>query len=147
MITTTVVLPHEAPVITAFGDTITLHLTGAQTGGAYVMFTSITHPGGGPPPHIHADQDEWFLVQEGAAEFFKDGKWHAVPAGGSVFVPRGTVHTFRNAGTGPLKQLIQLSPAGFETFFGRCAEEFSNPAGPDMKRVLEISADHGITFI
>jgi hypothetical protein len=42
--------------------------------------------------------------------------------------------------------LITTAPSGFETFFTRCATEFANPAGPDMQRIMEISAEHGIHF-
>jgi quercetin dioxygenase-like cupin family protein len=60
-----VVLPQQTPVFTAFGDSAAFHLTGAQTQGRCVLFTSIVAPGAGPPPHRHANEDEWFLVLEG----------------------------------------------------------------------------------
>ena len=142
-----VVLPSEGKVIHAFGDEVIIHLSGAETGGRYTMFTDITPPGGGPPPHYHLNEDEWFLVLEGRAEFFKDNAWVEVPTGTAVFMPRGVVHSFRNAGTTPLKQLIQTAPSGFEVFFARCSEEFKRPGGPDMKRIVEISAEHGIHYV
>jgi quercetin dioxygenase-like cupin family protein len=144
--TPVVVLPREAPVFEAFGDRAVFHLTGAQTGGRYTMFSSETAPGCGPPPHWHEKDDEWFLVVEGQAEFFKDGEWTAVPVGSAVFVPHGTVHAFRNVGETPLKQIIHVSPSGFETFFERCAVEFRCEGGPDMAAVMGIAAEHGIHF-
>ena len=110
------------------------------------MFTDITPPGGGPPPHYHVHDDEWFHVLEGRAAFFKDGEWTEVPPGTSVFIPKGTVHAFKNVGEAPLKQLITISPSGFETFFARSAEEFAKEGGPDMKRLTEIAGEHGIMF-
>lgn len=141
-----IVLPDMAQKVSAFGDDITFHLTGRDTGGKYTLFSSVTQPGGGPPPHRHGNEDELFLVMEGRASFFYDGKWTEVPAGTSVFMPRNSLHTFKNTGETPLKLLVQTSPSGFETFFTRCAEEFNQPKGPDMKRILEISAEHGISF-
>jgi oxalate decarboxylase/phosphoglucose isomerase-like protein (cupin superfamily) len=38
-------------------------------------------------------------------------------AGSFVLIPRGTVHTFWNAGSTPAKLLVIFSPAGFEQFF------------------------------
>ncbi len=144
--TPVVVLAGEAPVIEAFGDRAVFHLTGGQTGGRCTMFSSETAPGCGPPPHWHEKDDEWFLVVEGQAEFFKEGVWTAVPVGSAVYVPHGTVHAFRNAGETPLKQIIHLSPSGFEVFFERCAEEFNRESGPDMGRIATIAAEHGIHF-
>ena len=139
--------PNEARVLRAFGEEVTIYLGGAETGGQFTSFVEITPPGGGPPPHYHKNEDEWFFPLEGRVEFLLDGTWNEVPMATSVFVPRGTVHTFRNPGELPLKMLIHTSPAGFETFFERCAEEFAKPGPPDMDRIVGISAEHGIHFV
>jgi len=138
--------PTAGRLIRAFGDEITVHLGAAETGGRYTLFTCVTPPGGGPPPHFHADEDEWFLVLEGRAEFLKDGAWIEAPVGSVVYSPRGVVHTYRNRGDGPLRMLVQTSPAGFETFFSRCAEVFARPSPPDMAHLVAIAAEHGIHF-
>lgn len=142
-----VVLPGSAKVLRAFGDEVTVHLGGDQTGGRFTMFTDVTPPGGGPPPHFHQNEDEWFYPQEGRVEFLRDGVWTEVPMGTAVFMPRGTVHSFRNPGDKPLKMLIHTAPSGFEVFFARCAEEFAKPGPPDMKRLVEIAGEHGIHFV
>ena len=142
-----IVQPDQCRVVEAFGDEVTFLLTGAETGGRFTMFLSVTPPGMGPPPHLHVGDDEWFHVLEGRAAFFKDGGWIEVPPGTSVFIPHGTVHTFRNAGDTPLKQLVHASPSGFETFFTRCAEQFKQEGGPDMGRIMEIADEHGIRFV
>ncbi|MDX1688356.1 MAG: hypothetical protein R3248_10265 [Candidatus Promineifilaceae bacterium] len=46
-----------------------------------------------------------------------------------------------------MKMLTHTAPAGFEIFFERCAEEFTKPGPPDMERIIEISAEHGIYFV
>jgi mannose-6-phosphate isomerase-like protein (cupin superfamily) len=139
--------PHEAPPLRAFGDEIYVHLGGAETGGQYTAFTDITPPGSGPPPHYHENEDEWFFPLEGRVEFFLDGSWQEVPVQSVVFIPRGMVHTFRNCGDRPLTMLIHTAPSGFEIFFKRCAEEFAKPGPPDMGRIVEIGAEHGIHFV
>ena len=142
-----IILPGEAKSLHAFGDEIFFHLGGAETGGQYTVFTDVTPPGGGPPPHYHENEDEWFFPLEGRVEFFLEGAWREVPLQSLVFIPRGTVHTFRNCGETPLKMLIHTAPAGFEIFFRRCATEFARSGPPDMQRIVEISAEHGIYFV
>ncbi len=110
------------------------------------MCTSEVAPGTGPPPHWHEKEDEWFLVLDGRAEFFKDGTWTEVPPGTAVFIPRGTVHAFRNPGDTPLKQVIHTAPSGFETFFSRVAVAFNAERGPDMEAIARISAEHGVHY-
>jgi mannose-6-phosphate isomerase-like protein (cupin superfamily) len=141
------VRPEEGRVLRAFGEEVTVYLGGAETEGRFTSFVEVTPPSGGPPPHYHEAEEEWFFPLEGRVEFFLDGTWEEVPLGTVVFVPRGTVHTFRNCGDGPLKMLIHTSPAGFETFFERCAQEFAKPDPPDMDRIVQISAEHGIHFV
>lgn len=145
--TLALVLPNEAKVLRAFGDEIHFHLGGADTSGQYTVFTSVTPPGGGPPPHYHNNEDEWFIPLEGQAEFLLNGSWQKVPLSSVVFLPRGTVHTFRNCGDSPLRMLTHTAPSGFEIFFERCATEFTKPGPPDMARILEVSAEHGIHFV
>lgn len=143
----TIAKAEECKVLNAFGDEMTVLLSGADTGGNIAMCLSVTPPESGPPPHYHLNEDEWFLPLEGEVEFLVDGEWKAVAPGNAVYIPRGTVHTFRNSGSEPLKMLIQTTPAGFEAFFERCAREFAKPGPPDMARIVEISAEHGIHYI
>ena len=138
---------NHGAIYKAFGDEIRLLISGAESGGKFTLFVDTTPPGGGPPLHYHENEDECFYVLEGKAEFYKDSQWIAASAGSSAFMPKGCVHTFRNCGDVALKLLVHASPAGFEIFFSRCAEEFKNPNGPDMQRIMQISAEHGINFV
>lgn len=136
----------EARVFRAFGDEMVLHLGADDTGGKFSMWTNITPPGGGPPPHYHDHEEEWFWPLSGPAEFLKDGNWFQVPARTAVFMPRGSVHAFRNPTTEPMEMLIQTMPGGFDRFFAECAAEFSNDGPPDMGRIIAISKNYGIHY-
>jgi len=144
---TLIASPKADQVLHAFGDQVSILLGGAETAGKFTLFLDVTPPGSGPPPHYHENEDEMFYPLEGQVEFFINGAWQEVAVGTAVFVPRGTVHTFRNSGDVPLKMLIQTNPSGFEIFFDRCAKEFAKPGTPDMERIVEISAEHGIHYI
>jgi quercetin dioxygenase-like cupin family protein len=142
-----VVPSSQRQILRAFGEEVHLRLTGEQTGGRQTLWTEITPPGGGPPPHYHSNADETFYVIEGHVSFFKDGQWQEVTPGSAAYMPRGVVHTFRNVGQTPLRMLVSTSPSGFETFFAKCAEEFAKSGSPDMERIMAISAEHGIHFV
>ena len=111
------------------------------------MWTEITPPGGGPPPHYHLNEDETFHVIEGRVAFLLNGDWNEVGSGGTAFMPRGIVHTFKNVGDQPSRMLNMTTPSGFEKFFARCADEFAKPGEPDMSRIVEIGVEHGIHFV
>lgn len=137
----------EGKILRAFGEEITILLDSEQTGGRLTMWLETTPPGGGPPPHFHINDDETFHVLEGRVAFFQKSKWHEVGPGGSAFVPRGEVHTFKNVGEADSRMIISTSPAGFDVFFTGCAEEWAKEGGPDMERVFQIATEHGIHFI
>ena len=137
----------EDRVLRAFGEEVHLYFTGAETGGRFTQWLEITQPGSGPPPHYHENEDEWFHVLEGRVSFFRDGTWEEAGPGARVWAPKGTVHAFKNIGDTPSRMLLTTMPAGFEIFFAKCADEFAKPEGPDMPRVLAISAAHGIHFV
>jgi len=143
----TIIGKSEGRVLRAFGDDVIIHLDGEQTGGKLTMWTGTMPPGGGPPPHYHLNEDETFHVIEGRVAFFANGEWREVGPGGTAFMPRGAVHTFKNVGDQPSRVLIMTTPSGFEKFFARCAEEFAKAGGPDMARIVQIGAEHGIHFI
>jgi quercetin dioxygenase-like cupin family protein len=142
-----IVAPGEGKVLHAFGEEVTILLDGEQTGGRLTLWLETTPPGGGPPLHFHINDDETFHVLEGRVAIFQNSQWHELGPGGSAFVPRGQVHTFKNVGEENSRMILSTIPAGFEHFFTRCAEEWAKEDGPDMERVFEIAAEHGIHFI
>lgn len=145
--TAIIVEPGRGRVLHAFGEEVTILLDSEQTGGRLTMWLESTPPDGGPPPHFHINDDETFHVLEGQVAFFQNSAWHEVGPGGSAFVPRGQLHTFKNVGEENSRMLLSTAPAGFDVFFTRCAEEWAKPGGPDMARVFEIAAEHGIHFV
>ncbi len=143
-----IVVPKtDGRVLRAFDEEVTILLDSEQTGGRQTLWEEVTPPGGGPPLHFHINDDETFHVVEGRVSIFFEGEWHEIGPGGSAFVPRGQVHTFKNVGESPSRMLLSTAPAGFELFFGRCAQEWARGGGPDMARVFGIAAEHGIHFV
>ncbi len=130
-----------------FGEEIIIQLDGTQTGGRVTLFVEITPPGGGPPPHSIADADEWLFVLEGRMQFFANGKWTDAPPGTAFFAPKGSVHTFKNAGQTPSRMVVHTSPSGIEKFFAEAHAEFAKPGGPDMNAAMAIVAKHGLRFV
>lgn len=142
-----IVQPGTGKDLHAFGNVASVILPGEQTGGTLAVMFEITPPGGGPPPHVHGNEDELFLVVEGRIRYFVEGRWTEVGVGGAVYLPRGIVHCYRNVGTTPSRHWILTTPAGFEKFFARCAEEFAKAGGPDMNRIVKISREYGIEYV
>lgn len=94
-----------------FGLKAALTTPSEAADGAYVEMDVTAEPGSETLIHYHPEQEETYLVLEGTLEIFRDGQWHAVPAGESLKVPQGAVHGFRNASEGPARFLNVHRPA------------------------------------
>ncbi len=135
------------------GNLIHFKASGRETGNAYSLVDVTTAPGAGTPPHTQSGDDEAFLVLEGTYEFMHAGKTIAGTPGTYLFIPRGDLHAFRNAGSAPARMLIINSPGGLhEKFFAEAGDPVEDGAGfppasePDMPRLLAASARYGIAY-
>ena len=73
----------------------------------------------GPPPHLHRHVEEWEVIA-GTLDARVGGERRTLPAGGTLSIPPGTAHTFRNAGDQPVRVLDRHRPAErFEEFVRR----------------------------
>ena len=132
------------------GDLYEFKAVSGDTGGAFATWETTATPGlPGPPPHIHHREDETFYVLEGEVELTVDGSPVRAAAGTFVNIPRGSLHTFRNAGTEPARLLVSVVPGGFEGFFEEVGEPATDPgpppsAPPDVEKVMAVAPKYGL---
>ncbi len=99
------------------GD-LTFKVTTADSGGALLVCEIAHHAKGGPPRHIHHNQDEWFLVIEGEYIIEIGGEPFRLMSGDSAFGPRGVPHGWAHVGDGSGRIAFVAAPAGrLEEFF------------------------------
>lgn len=142
-----VVRATEGRVITALTDTVVFKLGGEETGGAMAVGLVVVAPGGGPPPHVHAAEDELFLVLEGRFSVWTDGTTAEVGPGDAVFLPRGVPHTYCNVGSTPGRFWVVANPSGFEHFYEAFSQVCARDGGPDPAEAVAVAAEHGITLL
>ena len=135
------------------GDTMTLMATAARTGGSLTLLENLTAPGGGPPPHVHTREDEFFYVLDGTFEIRIGDDVHALGPGGFAFVPRGTAHNFRNTADTASRILVGFSPGGMDGFLrdsGRPAVD-DGPAPPldddEIARTTAAARRYGVRVL
>lgn len=101
-----------APAYWSQGILWSVLATGEQTGGAYSVIEELCPKASGAPPHTH-EQDEAFYIVEGEATFLLGDRQETARTGSFVWVPRGTVHSFR-VDSETCRLLNIYTPAGFE---------------------------------
>jgi len=86
-------------------------LSAKDTGGDLCIYDTARTGRGGPPMHVHRDQDEWFFVREGRYVFRIGDETFRLGPGDSLLAPRKIPHAFASLSeTSSL--LVAFQPAG-----------------------------------
>jgi mannose-6-phosphate isomerase-like protein (cupin superfamily) len=130
------------------GSIYTFKARGRETGGAYAIVEAKVFAGQGPPPHIHHAEDECFFVLEGEFSFLYETQTIHGGPGTFLRVPRGVLHTFKNAGENPGRVLLIVSPAGLDEFWERVGLHVADPTTPPtpepgaMERIMALAPQY-----
>lgn len=98
------------------GRPLVVAATGEETGDSFGVVEEVVGPGDGPPLPVHETADELAYVLAGEFTWKIGALRRRCGVGAVAFVPRGTVHTWQNTGSGPGRMLFVFAPAGFERF-------------------------------
>ena len=130
----------------AFGDvTILVRVSAEVSGGSFTLLEEVP-PLADTPLHVHRNEDELFYVLEGEHIFRVGEEEHRVGPGGLVFAPRGVPHSQRRVAPGQGRELVLVTPGGFEGFFRElAAAQAAGSLGPDAYAAA--SERFGVTWL
>ena len=127
-----------------------------QTGGAYSLFEVTVGTGGGEGPHIQHREDECFYVVEGRFGFVVEGEQIEASPGSLIYVPKGVLHAFENAGETTGRMLVSQTPGGaYERFIeevgslavGRGVHPDTEATTKDAQRLAAVGALYGVELV
>lgn len=129
------------------GSLLHWHVLSDETGGTFALGEALVRPGGEPPLHVHAREDETFYVLEGEVTFQRGHERIDARPGDAVLMPRGVQHGF--AVHSPTARLLQaFTPGGLERAFR--ALSAPAPTGPpnpeDIEAMTAEFAGYGVEF-
>jgi quercetin dioxygenase-like cupin family protein len=125
---------------------VRIHISGAETDGAFALLEAAGPPGDQPPLHVHHHDDEGFYVLEGEITLWVGDEQHVLRAGESVLAPRGVPHTVR-VGDRDARWLVTSTPAGFEAFVRAVGSTEPQAALPSPDELARVAAEHGIEIL
>jgi quercetin dioxygenase-like cupin family protein len=132
---------HEKPGLMIWGRIpLATKVSTAETGGLFYSFEHREMAKGGPPRHVHHEQDEWFYVIKGRYVFEVGDDRFELKAGDSLFAPRGIPHAWACVSDEPGTVLTTVSPAGtFERFILETTEHAGLPSPEEIAKAFEAS--------
>jgi quercetin dioxygenase-like cupin family protein len=122
-----------------------VHLTSADTGGAFCLLVDEPPPGWSLPAHLHRGVAETIHIVAG--DFWMDiaGKRQTLGAGDTVHIPADAVHAGGAIGASGGRRIVMFSPGGMERFFLE-AGRTSTEAELDPAEALAAARRHGWEF-
>jgi quercetin dioxygenase-like cupin family protein len=128
------------------GGVHTWKATGAETGGAFLLFEDVMARGKTTPLHTHPQVDETLYMLEGEILLHMDGEERRVGSGGVAMAPRGVPHAFLV--TSEIARILFLETPGSSEAFYRGASEpatsaLEASAPVDFGRVRASAERHG----
>ncbi len=136
---------------------VTRKVGSEQTGGAYSLFEVTVGSGGGEGPHVQHREDECFYVLEGRFGFVVEGERIEAGPGSLVYVPKGVLHAFENAGETTGRMLVSQTPGGaYERFIEEVGPpattegipaQTGEPMGDDIRRLAAVGAMYGVEMV
>lgn len=98
-----------------------------DTNGDLTVFEYTGNEKGGPPLHVHPNQDEIFFIVQGEYLFQVGEDKHNLKAGDTIFLPRTIPHAFAQL-TDKGKMFFLFQPSGkMEDFFRAIGNQASTP--------------------
>ncbi len=130
------------------GRLFTTKVAAERIGWTYSLFKVEVGTGGGEAPHVQHREDEYIYVIDGRFGFLVEGVASEAGPGTHLYVPKGALHAYENAGEGTGRLLVVHTPGGSqESFLAAAGEPTTGPAdrpGQNHRGFALLAAEHGI---
>lgn len=126
-------------------NVLDIKISGKDTEDDLAVFeqTGLT-PKGGPPLHIHPNQDEWFYVVEGEYLFQVGENKFSMKPGDTIFLPRKVQHAFIQLSEKG-KMIVSYLPAGKMEDFFAVTDSWTSP--PTKEEIAKVFAEHDMQVV
>jgi quercetin dioxygenase-like cupin family protein len=126
-------------------NTLDIKISAKDTDGDLAVFVQTGKtPFGGPPLHIHPNQDEWFFVLEGEYLFQVGNDKYNLKTGDTIFLPRNVQHAFIQL-TENAKTIVSYLPAGKMENFFKITDSWNTP--PAKEEIIKAFEDNEMTVV
>jgi len=131
----------------ARGSVMLFKALAEQDDGDLSLMERTLPPGGRrPPAHRHTNCSEAYFVLDGLVAVIVEGEELTVGPEGFVLVPRGTAHTFGNAGEAEARLLVIHAPA-MDAYFAGLHDLWNRDEAPSPAEERALMARFGMEVV
>jgi mannose-6-phosphate isomerase-like protein (cupin superfamily) len=130
---------------TSWGEQARPRLRAAETEGRLAVLFYRAPAGFGPPRHLHRQDDEILLIEQGAIALWTPHECRTAGPGDVVMLPKVMPHTWRAYGDDPIRFQVTVTPGEFETFFERIVER--NLTLADQAELVQVASAAGMDIV
>jgi quercetin dioxygenase-like cupin family protein len=128
------------------GRDLIFKVTGEDNGGAFDYFVVEVSPHGGPPLHVHHEQEETLHVLTGRFKVRIGDEESVLERGGFAYMPSGLPHAFLNLTDDPGEVIVVYTPGGGHKFYEELGP-LTRDGTPDRETVAAVFAKYGMTLL
>lgn len=128
------------------GRDLIFKVTGEDTGGAFDYFIVEVAPHGGPPLHVHHNQEETIHVVKGHFKIRIGDAIVYCKEGGFAYLPSKIPHAFLNLTDEQGEIIVVYTPGGGHKFYEELGPLTRN-GSPDQKVVAQLFAKYKMTLL
>ena len=128
------------------GRDLIFKVTGEDTGGAFDSFVVEVAPHGGPPLHVHHNQEETIHVLKGKFRVRIGDDLFELEQGGFAYLPSKVPHAFLNLTGEPAEVIVVYTPGGGHKFYEELGP-ISRGGTADRAAIAAVFTKHGMTLL
>jgi quercetin dioxygenase-like cupin family protein len=128
------------------GRDLIFKVTGEDTGGAFDYFIVEVAPHGGPPLHVHHNQEETIHVLKGRYKIRIGDEIFQLEEGGFAYLPSRVPHAFLNLTDEPGEIVVVYTPGGGHKFYEELGP-ISRGAHPDREVIGALFAKYDMALL
>ncbi|HVC75358.1 MAG TPA: cupin domain-containing protein [Candidatus Micrarchaeaceae archaeon] len=128
------------------GRDLIFKVTGEDTGGAFDYFIVEVAPHGGPPLHVHHNQEETIHALKGRYKIRIGDELFVCEEGGFAYLPSGIPHAFLNLTNEPGEIVVVYTPGGGHKFYEELGP-ISRSAQPDRAAIAAVFEKYGMKLL
>jgi quercetin dioxygenase-like cupin family protein len=128
------------------GRDLIFKVTGEDTGGALDYFIVEVAPHGGPPLHVHHEQEETIHVLKGRFKVRIGDELFQLDEGGFAYLPSRIPHAFLNLTDQPAEIIVVYTPGGGHKFYEELGPATRNGT-PDRAVIAAIFEKHEMSLL